>query len=81
MGGRAGAGAVAAAVGTSPVVVGFVQGQDRPQVPLAEDKHPVGDLAPGGEHESLRKSVRAGFGAGSSLPECRRRRGPLRTNR
>ena len=28
-------------------------------MPLAEDEHPVGDLGPGGEHEPLRKSVRA----------------------
>jgi hypothetical protein len=26
---------------------------------FAEDQHPVGDLGPGGEHEPLRKSVRA----------------------
>jgi hypothetical protein len=42
---------LAAAVGASPVVVGFVFGQDRPQVSFAEDQHPVGDLGPGGEHE------------------------------
>ena len=29
----------------------LVLGQDRPQVPLAEDEHLVGDLGPGGEHE------------------------------
>jgi hypothetical protein len=26
--------------------MGLVLGQDRPQVPLAEDEHPVGDLCP-----------------------------------
>jgi hypothetical protein len=40
-------------MGSSSVVVGLVPGQDRPQVPFAEDQHPVGDLGPGGEHESL----------------------------
>jgi hypothetical protein len=29
----------------------LVLSQDRPQVPFAEDQHPVGDLRPGGEHE------------------------------
>jgi hypothetical protein len=42
---------LAAAVGSASVVVGLVLGQDRPQMPLAEDQHPVGDLGPGGEHE------------------------------
>jgi hypothetical protein len=28
-----------------------VLGQDRPQMPFAEDQHPVGDLLAGGEHE------------------------------
>ena len=41
-----------------PVVMGLILGQDRPQVPLAEDEHPVGDLGPGGEHEPFRISVR-----------------------
>jgi hypothetical protein len=35
----------------------LVLGQDRPQMPLAEDQHPVGDLRPGGEHEPFRISV------------------------
>jgi hypothetical protein len=48
---------LAAAVGSVAVVVGFVVGQDGPQVPLAEDEHPVGDLGPVGEHEPLRKGV------------------------
>jgi hypothetical protein len=26
-------------------------------MPLTEDEHPVGDLGPGGEHESFRVSV------------------------
>jgi hypothetical protein len=29
-------------------------------MPFAEDQHPVGDLRPGGEHESLRITVRSG---------------------
>ena len=28
-------------------------------MPLAEDQHPVGDLGPGGEHESFRIGIRA----------------------
>ena len=35
----------------------FVLGQYRPQVPLAEDEHPVGDLGPGSEHEPFGKGV------------------------
>jgi hypothetical protein len=46
-------------MGAPPVVMGLVLGQDRPQVPFAEDEHPVGDLSPGGEHEPFRVSVRA----------------------
>ena len=42
---------LAAAMGAAPVVVGLVLSQDGPQVPLAEDQYPVGDLRPGGEHE------------------------------
>ena len=42
---------MAAAMGSAPVVMALVLGQDRPQVPLAEDEHPVGDLGPGGEHD------------------------------
>ena len=49
----------AAAVGPSSVVVPGVLGQDRPQVPFAEDQHPVGDLGPGGEHEPFGVGVRA----------------------
>ena len=49
---------LAAAMGPPPVVIGLVLGQDRRQVPLAEDQHPVGDLRPGSEHEPLRVSVR-----------------------
>ena len=41
---------LAAAVVSAPVVVGLIFGQDRPQVPFAEDEHPVGDLGPGSEH-------------------------------
>jgi hypothetical protein len=53
--------------------VGLVLAQDEPQVPLAEDQHPAGDLGPGAEHEPLRVCVRArtsgrdlhGFDAGA----------------
>jgi hypothetical protein len=44
----------AAAVGAPPVVMGLVLGQDRSQMPLAEDQHPVGDLGLGCEHEPFR---------------------------
>jgi hypothetical protein len=40
-----------------PVVVGLVLGQVRPQMPPAEDQHPVGDFLPGGEHEPFSISV------------------------
>jgi len=33
-------------------------GHDRPQMSLAEDQHPVGDLGPGGEHEPFGIGVR-----------------------
>ena len=46
-------------MGAPPVVMALILGQDRPQMPLAEDEHPVGDLGPGGEHEPFRVSVRA----------------------
>ena len=46
-----------AAMGPPPVVVCRILGQDRSQMPLAEDQHPVGDLGPGGEHEPFRVSV------------------------
>jgi hypothetical protein len=39
--------------------MGLVLGQDRPEMPLAEDEHPVGELCPVGEHEPFRVSVRA----------------------
>jgi hypothetical protein len=39
--------------------MGLVLGQDRPQVPLAEDQHPVGDLGPGREHKPFRVGIRA----------------------
>ena len=48
---------LAAAMGSASVVVGLVLGQDRPQVSLAEDEHPIGDLGPGGEHEPFGKGV------------------------
>ena len=52
-----------AAMGTTSVVMGLVLGQDRPQMPLAEGQHPVGDLGPGREHEPFRP-VRIGPLAG-----------------
>src|SRR5215469_5509710 len=48
-----------AAMRAPAVVAGLVLGQDRPQVPFAEDEHLVGDLGPGGEHEPFRVSLRA----------------------
>ena len=47
------------AMGAASVVVALILGQDRLQMSLAEDQHPVGDLGPGGEHESFRVSIRA----------------------
>src|ERR1700730_5729741 len=72
-GGRPGWAELAAAVGSSSVVVGLVLGKDAAQVAFAEDEHPIGDLGPGGEHEPFRISVRArtpgrnsyGFDAGA----------------
>jgi hypothetical protein len=46
-----------AAMGAASVVVDLVPGQDRPQMPLAEDQHSVGDLRPGCEHESFRIGI------------------------
>ena len=46
-------------MGAPPVVMALVRGQDRPQMPLAEDEHLVGDLGPGGEHEPFRKCIRS----------------------
>jgi hypothetical protein len=39
--------------------MGLALTQDRPQMPLAEDQHPVGDLSPGSEHEPLRGCIRS----------------------
>jgi hypothetical protein len=47
-----------AAMGSSSVVMIRVLGQHHPQVPFAEDQHPVGDLGPGGEHEPFGIGVR-----------------------
>ena len=58
-------------MGSSPVVVSLVLGQDQPQVPLAEDQHPVGNPGPGGEHEPRRAAVRARASGGiftASIP-------------
>ena len=46
-------------MGAPSVVVALILGQDRLQMSLAEDQHPVGDLCPGGEHEPLRVTVRS----------------------
>ena len=46
-------------MGSPPVVMTLVAGQDSPQMLSAEDEHSVGDLGPGGEHEPFRVSVRA----------------------
>jgi predicted ATPase len=46
-----------AAMRAPSVVVALVLGQDRPQMPFAEDQHPVGDLRPDGEHEPFRITV------------------------
>ena len=48
---------LAAAMGPPPVVVGLVLGQDGPQMPFAEDQHPIGNFGPGDEHEPFRVSV------------------------
>jgi hypothetical protein len=39
--------------------MGLVLGQDRSQMPMAEDQHPVSNLGPDGKHEPFRISVRA----------------------
>ena len=39
---------LAAAMGSPSVVMALVLSQDRPQVPFAEDQHPVGDLGSDG---------------------------------
>jgi hypothetical protein len=38
--------------------MGFIAGQDCPQVPFADDQHLIDDLGPGGEHEPFRIGVR-----------------------
>jgi hypothetical protein len=43
---------------SSSVVVGLVLGQDRPQVPFAEDQDPVGRLCSDGAHEPFRVGIR-----------------------
>ena len=57
--------------GRCPVVVPGIPGEDRPQVPFTEDRHPVGDLGPGGEHEPFGIGVRPGTSGGiftASMP-------------
>jgi hypothetical protein len=51
-------------MGSSSVVVGLLPSQDRLQVAVTEDQHPVGDLRPGGEHESFCVGVRGGLRGG-----------------
>jgi hypothetical protein len=46
-------------MGSPAVVVGFVPGEDRAQMPFTEDQHPVGDLGSGGEDEAFRITVRS----------------------
>jgi len=46
-----------AAMGAPPVVVPLVLGQDHPQMPSAEDQHPVVDLRADSEHEPFRITV------------------------
>jgi hypothetical protein len=49
--------------------MGLVLGQDRPQMPLAKDQHPVSGLHPGREHEPFRIGVsHADSGAVFSRP-------------
>ena len=50
---------LAAAVGSPPVLMRLILGQGRPQVPFIEDEHLVGEIGPGGEHESFRVGARA----------------------
>ena len=56
---RPGRAEMAAAMGSPPVVMALILGQDRPQMPFPEEEHPVGDLGTGGEHEPFCVSVRA----------------------
>jgi hypothetical protein len=44
---------LAAALGAASVVAGLVLGQDCPQMPFAEDEHPVSDLGSGGVSTNL----------------------------
>ena len=41
-----------------PVVMRRVLGEDAVQVPLAEDRHPIGYLGADGQHEAFREAVR-----------------------
>ncbi len=65
---------LAAAVGSSPVVVPGVLGQGAAQVAFAEDQHPVGELGPGGVHEPFRMRIRA-RAPGRGLPSLDARAG------
>ena len=53
--------AAAAQVPVRPpaVVMRGVHGKHLPQVPLAEDQHPVGDLGPHGQDEAFGEAVRS----------------------
>ena len=58
---------LAATMGSPSVVLG----QDQPQMPFAEDQHPVGDLGPGCEHNRSAKAFARGLRGGiftASIP-------------
>jgi hypothetical protein len=57
---------LAAAMGPSPVVVGLVPGQGRPQVSFAGGQHRVDDLGPGGEHNRSAQAFARGLRGGIS---------------
>jgi hypothetical protein len=46
--------------------VGLVLGEDRPEMPFAEDEHPVGEFCPSGKHEPFRVGVRPRPSGGTS---------------
>ena len=63
-------------MGSSPVVMRGVLGQDGVEVAFAEDQHPVGDLGPNGEDEPFRIGVRARGSAAFRAGPGSARRGP-----
>jgi len=73
---------LAAAVGSSSVVVPGVLGQDAAQAAFAEDQDPVGELGPGGAHEPFRMSIRARApGRGLDSLDARAGQSPRQTMR